>query len=107
MLFNGILNVVDIELDKPEGTEHIEMALLAGITVPVGNGQMGIIPAGKLRVPLTDRDQVEKLADKLKEMAETLPRQSNIETASSMSEVEAAAERLERIKQGGPQRPNS
>ena len=102
MLFNGILNVYEVEVEQPEGMPYLELSLLVGLPMPVAPGQTGVLPMGKLRAPLTDKNEIEKLADRLKELAENLPQPSNIETASSMSDVEEAAERLERIKRGDP-----
>lgn len=100
MLFNGVINAYQIDATVPEGAKHIELAAQVGLGYPVGPGEMGILPAGTLRIPM-DRKAAENLIESLTELIEELPKPSDLTIASNLSQVEEQAERLNKLRDNG------
>jgi hypothetical protein len=101
MLFNGIVNAFSIDAEIPEGTRHIEMAAHIGIGMPQPDGNIGVLPAGTLRIPL-DRNAAEKLIKTLGELVEELPKPSDLRIASNLSQVQEEAARFGQLRGDGP-----
>lgn len=100
-MFNATLQVIEKQVTAPEEGDRLEVTLILGIPMQMGPGQVGFVPSGAVKFMLTEQSDAIEFADTIKELAANLPKASSLEVASNISDVEKAAERLERIKNGG------
>lgn len=99
--FNATVNVMNVEVVKPEGENHLLVNLMLGMALPFSEDGANpvIAPVGKLTFPIT-KDAASQFGGKLTELAEELT-SNNIEIATDLAAAEKAAQALEGFK-GGP-----
>jgi hypothetical protein len=99
--FNASINVMNVEVVKPEDENHLLVHLMLGMALPFSeDGATPVIaPVGKLSFPIT-KDAANQFGGKLTELAEELS-SSNIEIATDLAAAEKAAQALEGFKGNG------
>lgn len=107
--FDSTINVVATQISAPDEEQIkngvppvIELRLDVGLDLPFSQGPgtpQLVVPAGSIRFTLPSDAAVEFFKKGL-EAAENLPKPSDLVTASDLSSVEAAAERLAKITKG-------
>lgn len=97
------LNVTGLDVSAPDEADlnagadpYVEITLSCsmGLQTPQGTA---MIPAAIYHYNL-DRDTAEKVGQKLIDLAKGLPAPSKLQTASSLSQVQAEADRLAKLK---------
>lgn len=102
MMFNASLNVLGVDVEQPEGQNHLIVTMDVGLALPFqqpGSNQPVMVPSAQVSFPIT-KEAALKFGGKISEAAEKLKSDSGIEVATDLSEVEKAAQALEGITHG-------
>lgn len=104
-MFDATIQAASIEIVG--GEDHVALALIMGLSIPVGQGPegviMGLLPAGVIRVAL-GRDAAIEYGGNLKEAGEALPEpkpESDLVVAKSLRGVDRAAKLAEQFRTPG------
>ncbi len=97
-MFNASVNVIGVEVVKPEESNNLVVNLDLGMALPFSeDGTRPVITnVGKISFPIT-KDAAEQFSGKLSELAEELTAESGIEIATDLKAAEKAAQALKGI----------
>lgn len=98
-MFDATLQAISVEVHPQE--DHVQVATVVGIAIPVAPGQAMPVPAGIFRV-LMGKEAAIRHANELLDAAENLPdpqKPSGIVVANSLAGVDTAVKQQDQLTQ--------
>ena len=102
MFFDTSYQAIKVEVIPIPEESHLILQFIVGSSLPGPQGQMGVLPAGAVKIPM-GREQAIAKAKEILEVAEALPEpkpESDLVVVGDMSQAEQIGEMDRQVREG-------